>query len=65
MTASEVPTSALLGISVVLVGIIAIALSLSAGPEQTAAADSPASRPVPPIDAAAPQATQTATFAMG
>ena len=65
MNVSELPTTALLGISAALVGLVAVALSLVASPERTAAADAQASRPVPPIDAEAPKATQTATFATG
>jgi hypothetical protein len=61
MSVSEMPTSALLGISAALVALVAVAAGLVAAPS----AGAQASRPVPPIDAEAPQATQTATFATG
>ncbi len=53
MNVSELSAAALLGISAAL------------SPGRTAAADAPASRPVPPMDAEAPKATQAATFATG
>jgi hypothetical protein len=62
MTVSGLPALALLGLSAALVALAAVAVSNFVASEGAAA---PVARPVPPIDAEAPQATQTATFATG
>jgi hypothetical protein len=65
MSVSELPTMALFGLSAALVGLVAVGLSLVVSPERIVAGDASGGRPAPAIDAEAPTATQTATFATG
>lgn len=63
MIFGELPATAFLGISAALVCLATLAAGCAAAGER--AANATLARPVPPIDAAAPAATQAATFATG
>ncbi|MBM4032942.1 MAG: hypothetical protein FJ291_14300 [Planctomycetes bacterium] len=65
MSVTELHAMAGMGVCAALTCLLAAAVSCAAAAERTAAGDASGGRRVPAIDAEAPAATQTATFATG